>query len=468
MSDADDVKRAVAVLNIGMREKWFPEGGIPESDADKLVEAEKLVVMAQQAKTVADAVGHSKVPTWPGIRDILFEAQVLVSVNGDSPESEQTSTSSSQSLPSSEPVVISSQPVSTSSENTADQSSSSSLDGSASSISPPPAPPEQTELLPTPQTGETWAAAGGGHWIVLRDLDAQLEVQSVETGEKTMVPGGFLKEKIAGAPKPVVERIELVIDYAGNSCTYSHPECTQWANPDVPQGNVVPDDGSIRIICAGCGKSFPLTSVTEINKPEPAPEPEPVQQDKSEPVVESMYSDGTIPPHPESISDTGAPVEDDGGDEQYAALLDRVERNFTPTGMPAPQDLENPPSGMPEDLTQNEIENRRLHSQFNALSSRARYLYAIENAKARDCGRVRKLYMKPAMRLARQELGKSATQTEVVQLAEDDEKVKLWLERQADHADRADAYKTFFEDYSQNVAVLSRDLTWAGTEERGS
>jgi hypothetical protein len=137
--------------------------------------------------------------------------------------------------------------------------------------------------------------------------------------------------------------------------------------------------------------------------------------------------------------------------------------------MPVPMDLERPPDGMPDDLTMiGDVDQRRLHSQFNALASRARYLRGLEDAKARACKRLRSSYMKAAMRQARTELGAAATVTEVTQLAEEDEVVKKWTDRMAVHADRAEAYKTFFDIYSEHVTVLSRDWTMRDAEMRGS
>jgi hypothetical protein len=134
--------------------------------------------------------------------------------------------------------------------------------------------------------------------------------------------------------------------------------------------------------------------------------------------------------------------------------------------MPVPMDLERPPEGMPEDLTAvGDVEQRRLHSQFNALGARARYLRGFEDAMARGCKRLRQSYMKTAMKQARGQLGAQASVTEVTQLAEEDEVVKKWTERMVrPSADRADAYKTFFDMYSENVTVLSRDWTMRDQE----
>lgn len=163
------------------------------------------------------------------------------------------------------------------------------------------------------------------------------------------------------------------------------------------------------------------------------------------------------------------PIDDDEGDEKYGDLLETVTANYTPGVMPVPMELERPPVPMPEDLTQvSDIQARALHSQFNALASRARYLHGLEAAKARACDRVYKFNLKGAMREARQELGKDASVTEVQQLAEDSPLVEPWIVRRDRHADRAEAYKTFLSFYTEDVVVLSRDWTMRAKEEQGS
>jgi hypothetical protein len=164
------------------------------------------------------------------------------------------------------------------------------------------------------------------------------------------------------------------------------------------------------------------------------------------------------------------PIDDDEGDEQYGNLLAQVNDDYTPSGMPTPMDLERPPTEMPDDLTSiGDIEQRRLHSQFNALASRARYLQGIEAAKARACGRVKDNYLKQPMRDARKELGSGASVGEVRGLAEEkSEVVQTWTAREQRHADRAEAYGTFRSFYSTDVEVLSRDWTMRSQEEQGS
>lgn len=132
-------------------------------------------------------------------------------------------------------------------------------------------------------------------------------------------------------------------------------------------------------------------------------------------------------------------------------------------------DLEQPPAEMPDDLTDiGDLDQRRLHSQFNALAARARYLRGLEAAKARACKRVRKRYMKDAMREARGTLGKEASVTEVTAEAEEHELVAPWLAREVRHEERASAYGTFLDFYTEDVSVLSRDWTMRAKEEAGS
>jgi hypothetical protein len=515
----DDLKRAIAVINTAMKHNMFPLGVMPESDAAKIVEAEKLVTLCQQTAEMVKIIGESKVPTWPAVRDVLFEAEVLVGSNGDG--GEQPSPSTQQASPPSPPSPQSSAPTAS-----APTTSAPVITTPSSSPSPAPSPssPSAPSVSgpPSPsqyQVGVTYASENAGEWEVLAPAEGgQIEARSVATGQSTKIPAvGFLKEQVGGVtagqvagamptveqmdpypvttqPPAVVEHIELRVNPALNSMTYLHPGCSTWTM--TPLGSPLPDLNT-RVKCAGCEMPFPLT-VIEANgyesqtKEEPSaassPSPAPSQPQSppssssvpsspvttpaaspSAPSVTSQLSASTSTPGTSStISGTGAPVDDAEGDDQYAALLDGVDALFTPQHFPVPHDLESPPELMPEDLTLGEVENRRLHSQYNALSARARYLWAIDHLKAKQCGRMAKSYMKPAMRLARKELGKDATVAEVKLLAEEDEYVIKWATRQEMHADRAEAYQEFFQIYAENVKTLSRDLTYAGAEQEGS
>lgn len=469
-----EVTRAVGILNAAMQHNMFPQGGIPESDSDKLVEAEKMVALARQAQEVVEAVGAANVPNYQAIKDILLEAEVFVGVN--------------------EQPVVTEQPQPMAQQPTSDR---------------------------LPAQYDVWDDANGGRWLVLRDLGTQLEVQSTTSGEKTLVPGGFLRtyvstyvtpvdmtedphvgedqSVVAVQPEPVEAEdqtpwINLVVKPEENGMYYTHPGCGSWM---VPLDDVIlPEVGDERE-CDSCCLQLPIRSVEANGYVSPHHDHEhlvaggkpSISHSSSSPTggqpsssfeqplasATSQIETGLVSASSTSSSSSSySPsseasliLDDNEDDPVYADLLERVEGDWTPFSMPAPHDLEDPPT-MPDDLTENDGENRRLHSQFNALASRARYLGGIERAKARDCGRVRKQHMKRAMKDARGQLGKDATVTEVTQLAEADDQVSVWDARIARHGDRAEAYKEFFEIYAQNVAVLSRDLTWAQVEESGS
>jgi ribA/ribD-fused uncharacterized protein len=164
---------------------------------------------------------------------------------------------------------------------------------------------------------------------------------------------------------------------------------------------------------------------------------------------------------PSSAPDTSIPDHDDEGDERYQTILEETEARYSPSGWVIPHELERPPNIMPEMLDQvSDIEAQRLHSQFNALAARAKFLHDVEDARARGCKLTRKLFMRGAKRKAKEALGNSSTITEREEWAEDnDEDVRAWGERANHHEEEARARKTFFDIYTEDVKVLSRDWT---------
>lgn len=123
---------------------------------------------------------------------------------------------------------------------------------------------------------------------------------------------------------------------------------------------------------------------------------------------------------------------------------------------------------MPDDPTADQSYNRLVHMQRNALAARARWLMGRERRIAHDLDQAVKLHMPRAMREARAKLGKDATVAEVRTEASEDEQVSLWSVRSDRHKGRMHAYETLFEIYVDDRSTLSRDLTFAGAEERGA
>lgn len=443
-----DVTRAVGILNTAMRANMFAQGGIPESDADKIIAAEKVVASAEQAKDLADAIGKERVPLYDSILAVLFEAQVLVGT--DRPQATNGSTAVEE--PDSTDAVIAH------------------VDAELARPQPDARQLElEAEAAPM-EKQSTWADPAGGLWTVVRDLGPQVEVLSA-AGEPTVVPRGFLKVmKTSG-------HLDLVVVPKDNAVFVHHHGCMRWVYP--LDDTILPKVGDTKE-CDNCASILPIGSIDDGGYVPPTHESSPLATTATTTPVETIIN--VVPkPVPEedpstpslsspapSSSESAQEVDDTEGDQAYAEIVERVERDWSPPGMPVPRDMEDEPLPMVADLTADESMNRRLHSQFNALAARARYLGGLERAKAREIARARKLRMRPAMREARKLLGANATVTEVKEEAEQDEVVASWIVREARHADKAAAYQTFFEIYTDNVSVLSRDLTWAGTEERGS
>lgn len=476
-----DATRAMGVLNAAIKAQMFPDGSIPEGDDDKIRQAEQIIELARQAYTVALEIGPANVPMYQAVVAVLAEAQILPAstpepqpvavappptAGGDSgydstPGAYVPADAAAVPWPTAQDVADVnamaaglSQVYGTQAAQEQQTPVQGTAGGDASFTADPPAVPEQPAIAPPPpppappeptgveypQVNETWADASGGQWIIeIGGHGPQLQVRSASTGEQTLVPAGFLAQRVSLAPAVP---------------TQEAPPSTSPASPSSPPQ-----------------PSLPPSPSTQAGSPPPVQPPEPSSPSPSS--SSDPASPASSPPPSPSPSATerspASATDDDEGDPQYATLLEGVEADYLPTAMPVPMDLESPPDSMPEDLTMvGDLDQRRLHSQFNALQARARYLRGLEDAKARGCSRLRKSYMKMAMRAARAELGKEASVTEVKELAEEATDVKPWIEREERHRDRAEAYKTFFDMYSENVTVLSRDWTMRDQEQRGS
>ncbi|MBA2724708.1 MAG: hypothetical protein H0U53_01855 [Actinobacteria bacterium] len=440
------VPTSIAVINAAAACGMFPPDAMPEGDKDKVSEAVKLVELALQAKRVADEVGHSNVPLWPGIEKLLREAGALEGPNGSTPQT---------------------QPESVAEQTPVDMSLIQPPDGldawpapPAPVTAPPPAPEPAND---DPQAKERWVDASDNYWDVVRyGGGPQIEAINVATGETTILPAGFLKRKATKQPlSPAPPQSDVVVSIP------APPDDLTDAEKGIVEVMPVPAAPQQEQSPVEWAKNLPDPVVESRSAPPQA------QEDVSPPPPPSAPAGAPVDDEPlkqrDYVVTFSAPVEDHEGDTEYEALLDTVASDYAPVGMPVPMDLEHPPSGLPEDLTSvSDISARALHSQFNALAARARYLKGLESAKARDCARVRKSYLKEAMRGARKVLGSSASVTEVMQLAEDDPGVALWIEREDRHRDRAEAYGVFLAMYTDNVSVLSREWSMRQKEEDGS
>lgn len=394
---------ATNVLHVAMRINMFPEGAMPDSEADKVSEADKIVQIATQQKKIIQEIGEWNIPA-PQVA-ALKEVLVLVGVPYEDEPAQ---------APSPEPELPSASPSPVGEESGTAGSEESAPPPAALSTTPEQGSGDHAAAEPSPSgfagvVGERWLDATGEAWDI-SSLDP-LHAVYVRTGETTPLPVGFLKER--SPEQPASEALQP--DPAPLQQTLTNAPLPEQTSPEVPGP--------------------------------PA-------------------SEGSERHEAQQIS---TPIDDDENDDAYANLLAKVRENWEPVGMPAPMDLERPPAGMPEDLTGlSDIQQRALHSQFNALASRARYLHGFEAAKARACDRLYEYHLKGAMREVRASLGKDASVTEVRQQAEDNDLVEPWLRRRDMHSERADAYKTFFAFYTEDVSVLSRDWTMRSIEERGS
>lgn len=510
-----DLQRATAVLKVAEKNKIYPEGSIPEGETDRLIEAEKIIELARQSKVIADQIGADNVPAYQAYVDILFEGQVTLGIGSEEEEKQfldanqqATDAASAQEQSVGEMHLLAkpdtnelffdhigcdggrsrmmyplddidpngymdmsvecgecalqvpvtqvsvepktkcndqdpTRPMQTCERDPGHsgmhmgggQMWDSFLAKPAAELpSAPPESPAQPEEF-TKENGDWWGDENGNPWLVVQGGGGpQVSVKN-EAGLQTVVPSSFLKKLIHREPR----------EKESSSSSTSSLQSSAPLQPEV-------------------------SSPSSITSPQPSHEvSEPSPGEPSGVELPEDPQPSASPQDSSQSSSSSEIVDDAENDEDYRKVLDEVEMLFQPRAMPVPQDLTTPPAGMPESEENiGPTENRRLHMQFNALAARARYLYKMEDAKARGCERIRKRYMKQAMRESREELGKDASVTEVTHLAESFDSVVLWDERVKRHSDRADAYKTFFDLYTENVTVLSRDFTMLDLEHRGS
>lgn len=406
-----DAQRAIAVLNRASENHMYDAERIPEGDAEKITAAEQIVQLCHQVEQVVrgsfpgetdERVIAQKVPHWPGVVRILAEAEGKMVASGPS----------AVQYVEQEPEVVA--PVQRSPEPAVE----------------PPAPigeapvPVAASSAPSldrrdPASGEVWLDQMGSAWTVLHySGGTSAEVRSVVSGEKTIVPAGFLKTYQSAVPIPGQgAEAPVVVDQAqdvGEAVDYA-------LSDDPPAESPVEKDAS--------------TNAAQL---------------VSEEIKDAIDTD--VDPEPDSENDQ-TPTQ-----QQYDELVDGVESRYMPTGMPFPTDLEAPPETHAEMFADvDDATARILHSKYNALAARAKYLHDLEDAISRECDLVRTYHMRRALGKARHEAEKDATLKEVTMVAETDELVSEWAGYARSHSEEARALKTFHDIYTQHVVVLSRD-----------
>jgi hypothetical protein len=404
-----DLQRATAIITRAQEHGMYEQGKMPEGEGDRIVVAEQLVELARQCEQVKDAILASQGPMAVANQIPNWKAAEAVLMEANL-------------------LVGANENGHAPAETTAkeDESDVKDLQYSSASTDEPVDQPVQEAPVEVPEPheatredakkGEIWIDAGGEEWEILSYSGGpQADVMKVKTGEKTMVPSGMLKVKV---PQ-----------------TIDTKPCEE---PEV-QG------------------TFTITG--------PKGTSEPIAFDATAGEV-----DKKIEPVGFQVVDTSIPQQDAEDDEDYQKILEETEARYFPEGFPVPHQLEKPPAFIAiEDLVDVEdLPARTLHSQFNALAARAKLLYSVENARARDCARARKLSLRGPMREAREKLGSSSTLTERESWAEEHHpEVVTWSERVHKHSEEAKALEIYFDMYTENVSVLSRDWTMRD-KERGS
>lgn len=509
-----DVQRATAVINRAIEHHMYRADAMPEADGAKIETAESIIAKCRQAEEVAKVVGKHNMPTWPAVEAVLFEAHVTMG-SGDEPPADVAPEPSSAAEPAERVARIERpdgswefrvptghheappSPDAVAPVEAVQGESREELSSTPQTVDPPPIKVDGDGLTiqrqvrevrdSDPKKGEVWADSKGNEWeIVSYSGGMSAMVKSVSTGEGTLVPAGFLKtRKIAvedEAAQPneldqndpahvlstprrqaslgpleesLIDEAQARLEGAQAKLKEGVPARSPFVPEDARPGDQVVVNGTTFYVTADGNQ---LTG-TPVVRPSTDPEPQ-----KTEATSHWEQTDDGLP---------DVRAVDDREDNRYQKIVDDVNDLYAPHGMPVPRDLTDPPSEAsditPEDLTRVDgVQLRKLHSQFAALAARAKFLHNKNAALARRCDVYRKLALKAAMRQAREELGKGATVTEVTQLAEDDEQVMIWEARKRDHADEADAYKTFAEIYAENVAMLSRDGSLRELQARGA
>lgn len=525
-----DLQRATAIISRAQEHNMYEQGKMPESESDRIMAAEHLVQLARQAEVIKDQIGAHNMPGWPAAEAILFEAHVTMGSGdsnghaatveeGESDVKDAQDSSASADVHVDQPQQEASAEVTTTPKATREDPQkgevwSDAQGGEWEILSYSGG--VQAEVMKV-STGEKTLVPAG---MLKRKVSgfAQRDEPDVKVIDNFSGPYEFLSNfssspiTIDGIDYPTVEHAfqahkslrpevrQAVANDSTPGLAKQHGRSLElrpdWEDVKVDvmrsclaqkfvQGSELAhrllDTGDAELIegnnwgddywgipYGGVGLNV-LGSLLQERRFE-------LKDLQTRPITHddiltpaSRYTE-TVGELRERIStsDSSIPEHDDEGDERYQTILEETEERYSPAGMPIPQDLEDPPDGMPEML--DDVPDKvaqRLHGQYNSLAARAKFLHDVEDARARGCKLTRKLYMRGAMRKAREDLGASSTITEREAWAEDfDDDVRVWGERANKHEEAAKAWKTFFDIYTQNVVVLSRDWTMRDRQEK--
>jgi hypothetical protein len=194
-----DVNRATDILNKAAEFKMYeagPDGKavLPESDADKIVEAEKMVGMAVQAKEIAEQAGTERVPHYDAVMQILFIADVTGG-------SLTTGHAAAEPEPAPEPVV-------------------------------------EQAAAGGPPLGEEWIDGNGTPWVITGFVDqaGNIEVSPAGSDEITAIPLAHLKTRTKEAPpsQPQSPSPSLQPSAASEGSPSPPPPSTETSPPSAP------------------------------------------------------------------------------------------------------------------------------------------------------------------------------------------------------------------------------------------
>lgn len=153
------------------------------------------------------------------------------------------------------------------------------------------------------------------------------------------------------------------------------------------------------------------------------------------------------------------PSSDQSLEEQYTSQSLPVEFE----SLPIPSEYEGTTPELPADFTQlGNDQIRRLHSEFNACSARARYLLVIEETYSYAAKTIYDHYFEQAFWATKKEEKAVKYDREIE--ARNDKEVSLWFKRYTEHDIKVRNLKKLMEIYDNHCDRLSREWTMRTTD----